>query len=138
MARMDTSGLQDIIVALRKAGAETGEMAQEMVMAGAEEIKKGWQQAILSHGLVDSGQMLASVGYPKKPTVKNGVAEIDVYPQGKDKRGVRNAEKAFIQHYGSSRVKPTRFVDDAERNSADAAVESARAVFDKKMKEAGL
>lgn len=138
MAKMDTSGLQDIIRLLRKADAQTGKVAQEMVMAGAEEIKKGWQQAILAHGLVDSGQMLESVGYPKKPTVKNGVAEIDVYPQGKDKRGVRNAEKAFIQHYGSSRVKPTRFVDDAEEMSADAAVEAARTVFDKKMKEAGL
>ena len=48
------------------------------------------------------------------PKTDGGVKYIDIYPQGKDRKGVRNAEKAFLLHYGTSKIKPTRWVDEAE------------------------
>ena len=41
----------------------------------------------------------------------------DIYPTGKDRKGVRNAEKAFILHYGRNgwqRIAATYWVDDAD------------------------
>ena len=37
--------------------------------------------------------------------------------RGKDEKGVRNAEKAFIAHYGKSGQLGTHFIDEAEANA---------------------
>jgi hypothetical protein len=61
--------------------------------------------------------MLESIGYPRKPKTAGDVRSIDIYPQGKDRKGVRNAEKAFINHYGTKTKPATHFVDIADELS---------------------
>lgn len=119
MARFDTSGVDDIIEEMKQYGQLVGETADEMLMAGAEAVKDGWRASAQKHQLVDSGDMIDSIGYPRQPTTVGDIRQIDIYPQGKDSRGVRNAEKAFILHYGSSRVDATHWVDDADEMSAE-------------------
>lgn len=130
MARFDTSGLDDTIREMRKLGEESGEAATAMLQAGAEEVKKAWRLAAEEHGLRDTGDMIESIGFAREPKDIGGIKEIDIYPQGKDRHGVRNAEKAFILNYGRTGYDPTYWVEDADRYSEDYAIPAMQAVWD--------
>lgn len=117
MARLDMSGMDEVIEQMKNMQMLSSKVADKMLLAGAEVMKKSWQQTISRFGLIDTGDMLKSVGYPRKPKDVNDARTIDVYPQGKDRDGVRNAEKAFILHYGRSNMDPTEFVDFAEEQA---------------------
>ena len=64
-----------------------------------------------------------------------GGATAEVYPQGKDRKGVRNAEKAFLLHYGWGQKNGDHFVDQIEREAEEPAVEAMEAVMDRYVKE---
>lgn len=117
MARLDMSGMDEVIEQMKNMQMLSSEVADEMLLAGAEVMKKSWQKSISRFGLIDTGDMLKSVGYPRKPKNINDARTIDVYPQGKDRDGVRNAEKAFVLNYGRSNMDPTGFVDFAEEQA---------------------
>ena len=121
MAKMRIEGMDEVIEDMIRVGQQTGPVADKMLLAGAEEVKKAWKRSIEKHGLINYSDMLKSVGYPRKPKTVNDVKTIDVYPQGKDRDGVRNAEKAFVLHYGRSNMDPTYFVDEANREGEEAA-----------------
>lgn len=125
MARMNWSGLDGVMRELTQMEKTAGPLTEKMLDAGAEVIAQSWKDAISSAGLIDSGAMQKSVKAKKK---SDGSREI--YPQGTDSRGVRNAEKAFIQHYGSSRIKATGFVDRAEAEAEGPAVEAMQRIWD--------
>ena len=117
MANFKTSGdlIDDIAKELKQLGEDvSGQLGQEMLDEGAEIIEFNWVKAIKKHGHIDTGDMVNKVGVAKGTKSKKFR---DVYPQGKDEKGVRNAEKAFIAHYGKSGQLGTRFVDEAEANS---------------------
>lgn len=117
MAGFKTSGdlIDDIAKELKQLGEDvSGQLGQEMLDEGAEIIEFNWVKAIKSHDLIDTGEMANSIGVAKGTKAKKFR---DIYPQGKDSKGVRNAEKAFIAHYGKSGQPGTRFVDEAEANS---------------------
>jgi hypothetical protein len=113
MARFDTSGIDDLIHDIENLNLTPDEQ-NEILMDGAEQVKKAWKFAAAAHELKDTGDMINSIGYAGKPKDVGGVKSVDIYPQGKDRKGVRNAEKAFILHYGSSKIEATHFVDDAD------------------------
>ena len=122
MARFDTSGLDATLAEMSRQQALASPTADKMLMAGAEEVRKSWQRAGSEHGHVRTGDMLKSVGYARAPKTTGDVRTIDIYPKGKDRRGVRNAEKAFVLHYGTSKIPGSRWVDDADRYSEETAV----------------
>ena len=133
MADLAFSGLDEVYRDLMRLGDQAGPIAEKMLRAGAAEVVKGWQLAIDEagdDGLVDSGDMRRSVAPSRNIKGSAGEKYIEIYPQGSDRRGRRNAEKAFIQHYGSSRVKATRFVDKAEEYGEENAVPVMQAVWD--------
>lgn len=118
MARFDTSGLDDIIRQMRSLGQDSGPVAEEMVVASVEAIKEEWQKSAQAHGHIDTGAMIDSISYSPSTTVMGSIMSRDVYPQGTDGKGVRNATKAFILHYGKSTKAGSHWVDDADDNSA--------------------
>ena len=128
MARFDMSGLDEIINRMRtlESGAEDVERA--MIEAGAREVAEAWKRAAEEHGLRDTGEMIESIGPGK--IHKGGLIYCDIYPQGVDRKGVRNAEKAFRLHYGWSSFKATRWVDDADAYSEATAVPAMAAVWE--------
>lgn len=130
MARFDMSGLDDTIRQMRRMGEESGDAAKAMIQAGAEGVKKAWKQAAEEHGLRDTGDMIDSIGFSREPKKIVDALAIDIYPQGTDRKGVRNAEKAFILHYGTLKLVATHWVDDADRYSEDYAVPAMQAVWD--------
>ena len=138
MARLDTSGIDDIIDSMVRAGEGVGELADEILLAGAEEVKEAWKESAKEHEHVDTGDMLNSINYSNKPTTSGDARQIDIYPQGRDRKGVRNAEKAFILHYGSSSIKATHWVDDADKKAAPKVEQKIVEIYDEYLKEKGL
>ena len=87
-----------------------------------------------------TGDMASSVA-PTKGIKKIGdVSAKEIYPQGKDRKGVRNAEKAFILHYGKSNADqpPTHFVDAVEESAEDKAVSAMENVFNNYLEKEGF
>lgn len=124
------SGLNAVIDEMRRLEEDTGPTAERMIMAGAEEVKKAWRRSAEEHNHRDTGDMIESIGYPRKPESIGGALSIDIYPQGTDHKGVRNAQKAFILHYGTSKRPGSRWVDDADRYSKDTAVPEMKRIWD--------
>lgn len=133
MARFDMSGLDPIIDQMRTLGQDTGPVANAMIMAGAEQVKIAWKRSAEEHHLRDTGDMIESIGYPREPKKIGDALTIDIYPQGKDRKGVRNAEKAFILHYGTSRRPATRWVDDADAYCETTVVPAMARIWDEFM-----
>ena len=119
MASFDTSGIEDIIHQMERMGQSVGPVAEEMVNAAVEEIQKAWKEAAEEHGHRDTGAMIESIGPGPGPIHAGGILYRDVYPQGKDGKGVRNAAKAFMLHYGTSNMPGSYWIDDADRKSAE-------------------
>lgn len=120
MPELKYDGIKDVIKEMVELGERTGEGAHRMLRVAAERMKFEWIEMIDRYKFIASGEMREKVGYPRKPKEVEDVLSIDVYPQGKDsKTGVRNAEKAFILHYGRSNMNATHFVDHIVSGSSD-------------------
>ena len=136
MALFNGEGFDELLADLKKNGDLIDDAAPEMLQAGAAVVADAWRDAIQSHGLIDTGDMLDSVA-PSNLVNSSTEKKIAVYPQGRDRKGIRNAEKAFINHYGASRRKATHFVDDAETKAEGPAVEAMAAVWYNKLESGG-
>lgn len=136
MALFEAEGFDELVTDLKKNADLLDSAAPEMLQAGAAVVADAWRDAIQSHGLIDTGDMLDSVA-PSNLVNSSTEKKIAVYPQGRDRKGIRNAEKAFINHYGASRRKATHFVDDAETKAEGPAVEAMAAVWYNKLESGG-
>ena len=116
MARLNVTGLDETIEQMKRMGQLTGQVADAMILTGAEVIREHWVASAQSHGHVDTGDMIASIRYAKQPKDVGGMRILDVYPQGKDEKDVRNAEKAFVLNYGSSSIKASHWVKEANES----------------------
>ena len=128
MAMLSFSGLDDLAREIARAGEKAKPTVQKMLEAGGAAMEEAWKHAIDDAGLVDTGEMRASVKAGKITLTDDG-GFVEVYPRGKDSRGVRNADKAFINHYGSSRIRATAFVDQAEEEGEPAATAAMEAIW---------
>lgn len=138
MARFNTSGLDDLVADMMRHKEQTGPVAEEMVNAAVEEIAAAWKTNAEAHGLRDTGAMIESIGYPDPVQNIGGALARDVYPVGKDSKGVRNAEKAFILNYGSSTIPATHWIDDADEASGPVVQERLEAIWERHLRESGL
>ena len=141
MANMTTSGLNELSEMLKELGElDNGELTGNMLNAGAEVVADEWKKGIKNvviPGGRSKGDMENSVAPSKKIERKGDISATTIYPQGKDRKGVRNAEKAFILHYGKSGQMGTRFVDNVEANAEDAATEAMEEVFNEFLNKKG-
>ena len=134
MAQFETNGLDSLMTSLMRFSADIeNDLTQLMLDEAAKVTVEDWKQGIESHGHVDTGKMKKSVRASKKG--KNARV---VYPRGKDKKGVRNAEKSFILHYGSSKLRGDRFVDDIEDKAHIDALDKMEEVYNDYLFERGL
>jgi len=136
LARFEVKGTDDLANALESLGGKTGDIARTMISYGAVEMVKSWQDTIKKRGHVLTGQMEKSVK-PTKIKDVDGALSVEVYPQGKDDKGVRNAEKAFLAHYGWSSHTGDHFVDEVEEEGGEKAVEAMEKVMDQFIKMKG-
>lgn len=136
MARFTFSGLDEIIDRMDKAGrlADTA-LVDEMLNAGAKEVQKVWKEVAEEKGYDFSGEMIRHITFSKRPVSVNEARAIEIYPKGKDKKtGVRNAEKAFHLHYGTSKIPASHWVDEVRARAQEPALRAMTAVFENAQK----
>lgn len=134
MARFETRGFDELLAEMKRLGELSGEVADRMLLAGAEEVKEAWKTSAKKHGHRDTGDMIDSIDYPRKPKDAGGVRSVDIYPQGKDRKGVRNAEKAFVLNYGTKKNPGSHWVDDADAASGEPVMAAMTAIWDEHLK----
>lgn len=135
MARMDTSGLDELVNEMRRLGQDIGPVADEMLDAAAAVIRDQWRETATAHGHVDTGEMIESVDFPVKGNIR--AMYRDIYPQGTDSKGVSNAEKAFILHYGKHNLPGDHWVDEAEEKAGPETVRICQDIWDRFLKSGG-
>lgn len=137
MAKMAFDGIDKLIAYMKKSGELVNqELVDEMLLAGAAEVRESWRQVAQEHGYKETGEMIDSIGFAKQPKDYKEFREIAIYPQGKDsKTGVRNAEKAFLLHYGWSKKAGSHWVYEAEERANDPCLRAMRDVFDVRTKQ---
>lgn len=145
MAKFAVNGIDELAAELKQLGRlNNGELVSDMLEAGAEVVADEWRKGIQStvkskaDGGRGTGDMEKSVKVKKGITEDGTCYEKLIYPSGKDSKGVRNAEKAFILHYGKSGQAPTRFVDAVEDAAEDKAVEAMENVFNDYLEKEGF
>lgn len=143
MAKCYTSGIDELAAELKKLGQlDNDKLVGDMLEAGADvvidEWKEGIKKAVKNKRGRSTGELLESVTTNKGIDKVGDVSAKTIYPAGKDSKGVRNAEKAFILHYGKSGQAPTLFVDDVEAAAEDKAVEAMEQVFNDYLEKEGF
>lgn len=116
MAKIESVGLEDVRRKFSDRAASIDTVVADILNAGASVMADELKQSCTRHKLVKTGSMLKSIR-PTKIKKTNGNTYIEVYPQGKDKKGIRNVEKAFVLNYGRRRRKPfppIRWIDEAK------------------------
>lgn len=108
MAEFAVKGIDGVVADMKRLGELVGETADRMLLAGAQEEELSWRSEATRRDFRRTGDMIESIGYPKKPKTASGVRKLDIYPQGTGSSGVRNAAKAFVLHYGREGTKSTR------------------------------
>jgi len=131
MARFEMEGFDELLADMKRQGELVGEVADRMLMAGAEEVKKAWRQSAERVPHRVSGDLINSIDYARKPKTAGDIRTIDIYPQGKDRKGVRNAEKAFILNYGTKTRTASHCVDDADRASGEPVMQAMTEIWEK-------
>jgi len=137
MARFDTTGLDEIVNQMRRMGQEEGPVAEEMVNAAVETIRDEWKKSAEAHGHIDTGAMIDSIGLGPGPNHAGNIIYRDVYPQGTDGKGVRNATKAFILNYGKHNMPASYWVNEADENSAGPVQDACQAIWDRFLQSGG-
>lgn len=134
MSSIDTRGISDIIGGFEELEKSIDDITCEMLDSAGQEFKRAWENGIEKNGHVDTGDMLNSV----KATVSKKAKTVTIAPTGKDRKGVRNAKKAFVLHYGNSNMLGDRFVDDIEEKGTGAAIDAMLNVYNDLLKKKGV
>lgn len=125
-----TKGLDILTEKLSELANEIGgDLPDRMLDAGAETAEGNWREGIEAAGHIDTGDMLRSVGTSPYPHSR------EIYPQGTDRKGVRNAEKAFIINYGKGKKKGDRFADKIQKKNEKECYKAMAKVYDDTLKK---
>lgn len=141
MATMKVDGFEIQERRLEKMGRG---MIRQIVEAGSKAAEKVMHDATEAKRHVRNSDMLDSIG-------NNGIREYlggastEVYPQGDDRAGVRNATKAYVINYGKGRRPTTKrkkpnltgdkFITGNESKTEDAVLEAMQAESDRLIAE---
>jgi HK97 gp10 family phage protein len=131
MADFNVTGLDDVIKDMMQHQKAAEEAVPEMLKAGAEILVKAQRDEIRSMKLVDTGDMMKSIKSDKIKKDPDGNSYIDVYPQGKDRKGVRNADKAFIAEFGKHGEPARPWMRTANAKSAEEVTDAEKEIWDK-------
>lgn len=128
MATLNTNGLEGLEMSLDELAQLPEEVERDMLLAEAGVIERAQRQKGLAYGVHRTGVTLASIAHGKVKTEDDGKA-MYVYPRGKNARGARNSEVAFINEYGKTGQPPRPFIRDANEEAVDEAVGEAEKIY---------
>ncbi len=150
MASLSLDGFDDLNDEIKRISGNTEEMCKDMAEAAADVTTDAWKEVIEERDHVESGDMRDSVDWTDADR-DGSVIFSEVYPQGKDRKGVRNVEKAYMLHNGWKAGKASKnnkkskgakgaykgdhFVDEAERRADLMVGDAMEYVMDQYVKE---
>lgn len=118
MARLDISGLDGVLAELERLGdpERLNAAATKAVDAGRSAVANEMASAIagVEHGPYATGSVSKSVKTTRAKTNQYGVFSV-AKPTGRDKRGVRNGEKAAYLQYGTPNMAARPWAEKATR-----------------------
>lgn len=117
MAKLRMDGMEEAINDLERLGKNTDEATTAMLRAAGNVMSNAWRESAEKHHHRDTGQMIASISAGRKIKGRGSGKSIIVDAQGKDHKGVRNAEKAFLLNYGTRKIGASHWVDEAEKDA---------------------
>lgn len=140
MANMEVDGLDRLLEDFSAIADLPDEVAEAMLDAEAKIVEDAQVYTGMKKGVYRTGETLMAVARGKMKRAKDGSRAKHVYPRGKNSRGIRNAEVAFINEYGApNRDIPARqFIREANESAADPAVEAAAKVMDEFLEKNNL
>ena len=130
MARLELDGLDRTVDEMKRMGELTGQAANAMLMVGAAWIAQGLEKAAKREGHKDSGDMIESIGYNASPKYVMDVPTIEVYARGRDREGVSNMDKAFVNNFGTSKLDDTHWWEEGEAEAEPRAIAGMVEVWD--------
>lgn len=136
MAKFNVVGLDDIQDAMLRREAATAEAVPEMLKAGGAVMQKAQKDEITStfKSKRSTGDMASSIVVSKIKEIDGG-KRVEVYPDGKDRHGVRNATKAFVLQYGRKNMPARPWFTAANTKAADDVNAEMRRVWEAKQNE---
>ena len=141
MAKLHFDGLNAVEMRMARLAGKLDAAVEDTLKAGAEKHVDARKGEIRRRGFVDSGAMLKGVKARMQEDSRNGNKSMVIYSAGKDKHGVRNAEKEYLLHYGvkggrsGQRIPSSHWVDEAERKGQQEAAEAMEKAWEFATKE---
>lgn len=149
MANVKVEGLDELIKDMERLGAEASATFEKMLEAGADETVDAWKRAIEKHGHMDTGELYNKVKWQKSKQSK-GSLTAEIYPGGTSskttaptksgkktytrRKKVRQAEKAFVLHYGTKSKPGSYFIDDAVEDANQKIPDKLKEIWDQYIK----
>ena len=140
MATVKVNGFEMIERQLNRMGRP---MIRQIVEAGAKAAEQLMAENTEKARHVRTGDMLGSIGENEYREFLGG-GSVEVYPQGDDRKGVRNATKAYVINYGkgrkiTKRKKPNKtgdkFITGNESKAEEIVVQAMQAESDRLIAE---
>lgn len=131
MAKFNMVGLKELEREIAMRASLLPDAAPEMLKAGTDILVEYQRGSIIENDLIETGDMFDSIKAGPVKEGKNGWYQ-EVWPQGRDRKGTRNAEKGFILEYGTSktgRIGPTHWMSDANDAAKEEVIEAMRKVW---------
>lgn len=113
-------GADEMLKDLQKLGDEMPQVEREMLRLGGDEMAKAWEQEIEDRGFISKGEGEKANQTHMRDSIKakvvsrKGRMRAEITGIGQDDRGVRQAAKAYMLHYGTSRIQASHWIDAAE------------------------
>lgn len=148
---ISTIGLDELIDDMAALAELPDKVIDDMLNAKADIIEVAQKQRGRAMGVHNTGLTLSSIKRTKSKRNKGG-RSLEIYPQGTNSKGVRNAEVAFMNEYGTpgNRNLPSRrfvaklgvqvsrlgrmparpFIDSANKAAGQQATDAAAKVLD--------
>lgn len=138
MATVTVSGFDGVKLSMAEIAEIPEDIQSEMLNAQADIAAAAIRAKGEAYGVKRTGQTLAHIAKGKVKRDKDGNLCIYVTFTGKNDKGVRYAEIAFINNYGTRKMRARPFVTDAAASVEAKAAAAAETVLDKWLKSKNL
>lgn len=125
-------GANEFLRELQKLGNDMRATERAMLQAGGEQMAQAWRNEIETRRHIKTHAMLKNVKYKIK--TKSGHLRAEITSEGTDEHGMSNSAKAYMLHYGTSKIRGDHWIDAAEAAGYALANPAMAAVLAEKLK----
>lgn len=131
MATFSFDGVSDLMLSMQKIAEIPEDVQSDMLNAEADVVLKAIKDKGEAYGVHRTGETLAHIRKGKVKRDKDGNLCIYITFNGKNEKGTRYAEIAFINNFGKKNQPARPFVTDGVIASEDRAAKEGEAVYNK-------